>query len=373
MTDRAELISVKLERFKAAFKPQPVEIRKMTVLIGRNSSGKSTLLEALQWVDATLRRDAVEACRRYFGVHDLLNLRSQALPAYFVIKTQWRAQGRVWDYEIRVDEDSDQITPRITIEKLASGTRAGRRVEIEAPESTDRLALWKPASDAAKDIRNYWRDAVFLRLSPNRLAQGSLAKRTSSDPLLDEEGQNLPALLNELNDDQREHLVELVSSILRDIKEISVSGSGGNRSEMVHYMLHEQMPYQGRSGRKRFPIPAWMLSEGTRRITAIMALLAHEPRPSLLCIEEIENGLDPWTVIKVLEHLTSAAERGTQVILTTHSPWLLDHVDLRDIVDVSRQQGTTTYQRFADIQEIKAYQEQVPAGTRYVQELSIRT
>ncbi len=109
-----------------------------------------------------------------------------------------------------------------------------------------------------------------------------------------------------------------------------------------------------------------MLPEGTRRITAIFALLVHEPPPSLLCIEEVENGLDPWTVVKVIDALRSAVDAGTQVIVTSHSPWLIDHVDLQDILYVERVGGTTQYRRFADEEEAKSFASEVPPGARYV-------
>jgi predicted ATPase len=111
-----------------------------------------------------------------------------------------------------------------------------------------------------------------------------------------------------------------------------------------------------------------MLSEGTRRITAIMALLVRDPAPSLLCIEEIENGLDPWTVQAVLRHLQSAATRGTQVILTTHSPWVLDYIPIDSILQVRRIEGDTRYEHFSSRPEIMAFDASVPAGTRYVNE-----
>jgi predicted ATPase len=72
------LAEVTMERFKAAFKPGPIQLQPFNVLIGRNGSGKSTRIEALQWLDTTIRRDAREASDRYFGVRDLVNLRSRA-------------------------------------------------------------------------------------------------------------------------------------------------------------------------------------------------------------------------------------------------------------------------------------------------------
>jgi predicted ATPase len=369
--NRVDLLSIDVSRFKAAYTPGSIPLSDFNVIIGRNGSGKSTLIEALQWIDSTLRRDAVEACKRYFGIHDLLNLRSQASPPYFEVKTNWRIDGKKWAYALKVQEDTDGITPSIINERLRTSRNSRAFSEIEAPESTDRLTLSRPPSNAKSAIalRDFWRHAVFLRLSPGSLAQGSLARRSTTDPLLDEEGKNLPALLNELGTEERTELIRLVTSVLADIQNVTVSGNAAGRNDIVHYVLHEKMPYQGRTGRALFPIPAWMLSEGTRRITAIFALLVHRPAPSLLCLEEVENGLDPWSVIKVLQHLQSAAAAtGTQVILTTHSPWVLDHVPLDSIIYVQRISGSSEYRRFMQMPKIAQYAADIPAGTRYTLE-----
>jgi len=382
------LSSVKLERFKAAFQPAPIELDDFNVVIGRNGSGKSTLLEALQWLDTTIRRDAREACDRYFGVRDLVNLRSQSNVAFFEITLVWDTndpQTPRLRYRVRV-QDSGENVPVIVAETLvpvdwddqpgeplistlAPGVRtvADRAVVVR---DTDRLALGiLESTDTGPligGLGRFWQDAVFLRLSPNRLAGGSRATRRSFDPLLDEEGQTLAALLHELTDDERQELADELSDILEGIKDVEVSTEGSERNQRANYSLLERMPYRGRAGRKQFPIPAWMLSEGTRRITAILALLKHDPRPSLLCIEEIENGLDPWTVREVVRHLESAADSGTQVVMTTHSPWLLDEVPLDSILQVRRIEGDTQYEHFASRAEIQEFKQSVPAGTRYV-------
>ena len=388
------LKSVRLKRFKAAFKPEPIQLRPFNIIIGRNGSGKSTLLEALQWLDTTLRHDARRASERYYGVRDLVNLRSRAAVPSFELQLGWEGhQGANWDYSVKIEDENgvarvgrEELTRRKGNGHIAStivattenGNRiigdssVGKRVEVR---DTDRLALGRVGETevdadgyAPAPLRLFWERAVFLRLSPNRLAFGSPATRKSYEPILDEEGQNLPALLNELDNDQREALIESVQEILPGIKELEVSEASGGRDSIVHYSLFETMPYRGRNGRTKFPIPAWMLSEGTRRITAILALLQRTPPPSLLCIEEVENGLDPWTVRLILEHLQEASRRGTQVVLTTHSPWLLDHVPIDTVIQVRRSQGDTVYEQFATRDEIMAYDPNVPAGTRYVNE-----
>lgn len=383
------LSEVQLERFKAAFKPAPIPLQLFNVVIGRNGSGKSTLLEALQWLDTTLRRDAREACDRYFGIHDLINLRAQSTGTpYFSLSLTWTSPDlqHPLRYKVQVEESRD--VPVITREELFTLRPSGRPLDsylstVDQGErlikgqgitfrEPDRLALGLLGSGQSgtpiSALSEFWSRAVFLRLSPNRLANGSLATRKSFEPLLDEEGQTLPALLNELTSEQRADLVRAIQEALPGIQDVRVSKAEMGRDARVNYELIEKMPYRGRSGVSKFPIPSWMLSEGTRRITAILALLAREPAPSLLCIEEIENGLDPWTVRHILLHLQSAADRGTQVILTTHSPWVLDDVPIDSILHVRRIKGDTRYEHFASRPEIRAFDPSVPAGTRYVNE-----
>jgi predicted ATPase len=395
--ERRWLSEVGIFRFKAAFEPQPIPLRLFNVVIGRNGSGKSTLLEALQWLDTTIRRDAREASDRYYGVTDLINLRSpQTRTPYFELFLTWAVDGPGNSLRYRVKVEDSEGLPSVAEEDLVElgdkgrakrtflkTAKHGERV-INVPggrpntdvgvtvREPDRLALGLLGSrlgdldPTLAFLEGFWARAVFLRLSPNRLANGSLATRKSFEPLLDEEGQTLPALLNELSADQTKDLVAAIQDMLPDIRGVEVSHSDVGRDTRVNYSLLEQMPYRGRSGRSELPIPSWMLSEGTRRITAILALLARDPAPSLLCIEEIENGLDPWTVRGILRQLQSAAERGTQVIVTTHSPWVLDDVPMDSILQVRRLKGDTRYEHFASLPEIRDFDPSVPAGTRYV-------
>lgn len=381
------LREVSLHRFKAAFEPPAVKLDPVTLLIGRNGSGKSTVLEALQWIDATVRRDAREACQRYRGMLDLVNLRSQVKVPYFAVGLEWedREESNVrYKYFVKV-EATRENTPSIVQEELTVKrgdssedlivtTSRGRQLTAEGliVREADRLALGLLGSIRSREdtssarLQDWWARAVFLRLSPSRLAESAPAQRSSFDPILDEEGHNLPTLLNDLDNEQREALVRAIQEVLPGMRDVQVSSEGSERNQRANYSLLERMPYRGRAGRYQFPIPAWMLSEGTRRLTAIFGLLVHEPAPSLLCIEEVENGLDPWTVQAVLAHLTDASDIGTQVLLTTHSPWLLDHVPLGSVQFVRREEGNTVYTPFLDVEGVSEFDPSLPAGTRYV-------
>ena len=133
-------------------------------------------------------------------------------------------------------------------------------------------------------------------------------------------------------------------------------------------MIHEhertdRLPL--RRGSSVHAIPAWLLSEGTRRITALFALLESTPPPSLIAVEEIENGLDPWTLQFILRALREAAADGVQILLTTHSPYLLDQVDPDEVIYVSREKGETVYTHADAYEDVKKYMGVVPTGAMY--------
>ena len=116
-----------------------------------------------------------------------------------------------------------------------------------------------------------------------------------------------------------------------------------------------------------FKLPGWLLSTGTLRILALLAVLRHPTPPPLLVIEEIENGLDPRTISLVVEEIRSAVESGTtQVILTTHSPYLLDLLTLSHIVVVERdEEGSPVFTRPSDNAALQDWARKFTPGQLY--------
>src|SRR5258707_1241932 len=95
-----------------------------------------------------------------------------------------------------------------------------------------------------------------------------------------------------------------------------------------------------------YKVPGLLLSTGTLRVLALLACLRHPQPPPLLVVEEIENGLDPRTLHLLVEEIRASITMGTpQVVLTTHSPSLLDLLDLSHIVVVEREDGEPRFKR----------------------------
>jgi predicted ATPase len=235
--------------------------------------------------------------------------------------------------------------------KGANPERNGNRLAVRSL-SQERRAL--------RALAAFIEGMVVLRLSPTMMRFESPLERAEGR-LLDEEGTLLPSLLSSFSADQRRSVREGVARVLPGVGDLKVEKTDRAHGYVV---ASEQMKWMG--GSRRIDLPSWMLSEGTRRITALFALLAARPRPSLLIIEEIENGLDPWTLELVFQALRDAAAEGTQVIVTTHSPFLLDHVRVEEVVHVQRIKGDSTYTAIRDYSDVVQFADAVAPGAMYI-------
>jgi len=116
-----------------------------------------------------------------------------------------------------------------------------------------------------------------------------------------------------------------------------------------------------------FKVPGWLLSTGTLRVLALLAVLGNPNPPSLVVIEELENGLDPRTIHLLIEEIMNATESGrTQVIATTHSPYLLDLLPLSTVLFVERPDGgEPVFSRPVDEESKRKWAEQFGPGQLY--------
>jgi predicted ATPase len=95
------------------------------------------------------------------------------------------------------------------------------------------------------------------------------------------------------------------------------------------------------------PMPARVISEGTLRVLGLLAMSGAKEPPALIGFEEPENGVHPRRIRDIAKILTSRAESGdTQLIITTHSPILPDHLPDRDLFVCRKTNGVTSIDPF---------------------------
>jgi len=108
----------------------------------------------------------------------------------------------------------------------------------------------------------------------------------------------------------------------------------------------EKVRLEWRQKGSDFPFQAAQLSDGTLRFICLTTALLQPRPPAAVVIDEPELGLHP-VAISLLADLIQSASQRTQLIVSTQSPTLLDHLDPADIVVVSRSEGRSTFERLA--------------------------
>ena len=370
------LTRAKLDGFKAVKTSGFVDLKPLTLFIGRNGSGKSSFVEALQWLQDAFFSGLLDATESRFRSYiHLRNRRSNSTTIHLEFDSRG---GKSLYFEVKVRKAAGPTQRPIVVDE---SLRLGRKKKIistnkglkgpvwrrvidgSRERDADRLAVYTASVNAHPAIRaisDFLRGMVVLRLSPTSMRfESSLEQRRGAK--LDEEGTGLPALLHSLDRDQREWVRQKVSAVITGLQNVRVTPTGSSRG---YVSATERIIWRG--GSRQLEIPAWMLSEGTRRMTALFVLLAVRPRPSLLVIEEIENGLDPWTLEHVFSELRDASSHGTQVIVTTHSPFLLDHVAVDEVVHVRRERGDSRYTAIREYGDVVEYEGSVAPGVMYI-------
>ena len=105
---------------------------------------------------------------------------------------------------------------------------------------------------------------------------------------------------------------------------------------------------------KRNYIPAYLISDGTINITAIILALFFEKKPFVI-IEEPERNIHPYLISKIVEMMKDASKLK-QILVTTHNPEFVKYAGLENILLVSRDNdGFSTIIRPSDKDEIKTF------------------
>ncbi|WP_437729381.1 AAA family ATPase [Sorangium sp. So ce861] len=124
-----------------------------------------------------------------------------------------------------------------------------------------------------------------------------------------------------------------LSRIVGDVDDYRVVHAGG-------YSIPEFRHGVDALGKERW-LGAAQESDGTLRIAAILTALFQEPPLSLIGVEEPELAVHPGALPVLFDFMSEASFRS-QILLTTHSPDLLDMLPVDSLRVVERRGGATT-------------------------------
>jgi predicted ATPase len=150
------------------------------------------------------------------------------------------------------------------------------------------------------------------------------------------DGSNATSVLQEIERQEPtdlERIGQILASIVPNTKRVRIKKHGKKLS--LEFT-------QEWGDRKRLNFEAFSMSDGTLRALGLLAAVYQRPTPSLMVIEEPEATIHPGALGAVLDLLRHAC-RKMQVLITTHSPEVLDAKWIQDkhLRIVSWEEGAT--------------------------------
>lgn len=350
-----------------------LELGQRNVLVGANMAGKSNVIDLLRFVhDTAFPRQqgtpALSSAVFLRGGFDELSWKGggeQTVSIELSGTTTAHGPEWPWDYEIslqgglrgnfrvaaerlqirlRDDIPPDNLIESIGGERFLCNVQHQRLTSVSEPyRSALELEFpdW-PGNFLRKTIAG-WR---FYEIVPPLMR---LANSTAAVEFLQERGENFSQWLHMLQTRHYDHSFSRIQQVLRDALP-QVSGLFTSPTQQTTVTLGSREKHLKR------PVTLEQMSAGELSFIAFLSLIFAPPEHagSLYCIEDLENYLHPRLIETLLEVLRQSQEewerkhQAAQIIMTTHSPLVVDRTSLDEIIFVEKQEGATVCNRPAD-------------------------
>jgi predicted ATPase len=331
--------SLAVKNFRAIAEAELGLVPGLNVLIGPNGSGKSSLVEALRFLHEAVVTDPTKALARWRG---WFSVRHRAagpeIPVELTLLMREHRTSMSASYGLKLLQAKNGVDVRVEFEYLARKTSAG------AGAKRDLLKAVRGRGEVRDEVTKKW---VAFELPDNDLALRYHADRVRHKHIIPfaEDISSwrfvnpVPALMRPptplgvdaaWQETGTAVALQLARATKAELGEVSrrlshlVDGADGLEARLSSEGALMELKEQVHKGL----FPSWTLSDGTLRILAILTALHVGAPPALLCVEEPENSLHPSVIDALLTEFRDASDRGTQVIITSHSPYLLNRVNL---------------------------------------------
>ena len=369
---RPAITQLTLKRFRS-IPSERISFDNPTIFVGRNGSGKSIVVSAFSFLAETMSAPLQAVFDRAGGISVVRNRTSgRSYPPNLGIRVDF---GRItkdvdsawYAFEVRALPDYGFAVLREQggVTDPDGGlwwfNRAGsKRLMSNVPGITPIL---DPASLALPLIGGQEKFAPILRtlaamrvysIEPSKVRE---MQEPDSGSALRTDGANVTSVLREIERHSKEdfdRISHILTTIVPNTKRVRVKKHG--KSLSLEFT-------QEWGDKKKLNFEGFSMSDGTLRAIGLLAAIFQHPSPSLIAIEEPEATIHPGALDAILD-LLRRASRQMQVVITTHSPELLDakwiadeHLRIVNWVD-----GATRVSELADMTKLALRRHLMGAG-----------
>lgn len=366
-----------------------IELGPLTVLVGPNASGKSNIVDVLRFVADALRMDLDAAITTRHGIGAIRRW-SKWRPYDVTIGLRVEGAESSLEYEFvlgsgpggecKVKREHGTVELKGLVDKqfkfdIKEGKLVEPAVQRRRPEQIslfmeDMPPKFEETDLALRFIRNilpglivgregriarrievrrrltslygFLRSMLFYHMFPNVIQE---PQKPAEPYPLKEHGENLASVLREMRRGKSEFFIDLCTALgkvvpgVRDVKVVPVGGY------LVGKLEHTRA--EGKGGGAWFDL--FQESDGTLRLLGLLVALFQDPPPSFIAIEEPELTIHPGA-LPVLADLLQEATQRTQILITTHSPDLIDRLPVESLRAVDATGGFATVSMVSDQQ-----------------------
>ncbi|MGA2262679.1 MAG: AAA family ATPase [Acidobacteriota bacterium] len=355
----------RIQNYKA-LRDVTLELTPLHILIGPNDSGKTSILEAIAALCRSVDHHLVKAFTGSWTGVELVWNGNRDLAISFAAQVEdnnaesfeyrlscrFPARGRA---PVVQEEGIEAIqeAPALNFQNPGYGRSMVMGIATEGSSAPDDHTSW------ARRIHDSFAGIHYYCWSPRFLAL-PVAPDSRRRFRMESSGFGLALCLDDILGYDRDRFSSLerrFKEIFPQIKSIKLMPEAAFRSPVD---APEQIPMlenaEGKGIYFQFsgvdqPIPASQASDGTLLVLAYLTILYLPEPPRVVLVEEPENGIHPkrlQDVLKVLRELVQEQTR-TQVILTTHSPYVLDLFKPEEVTLCQRtQDGSVTLRRLSE-------------------------
>jgi len=333
----------------------------LNVLIGPNASGKSNVVKALEFVSRFIR-EGINAINNLFRERDFASI-------------TFLGQGGNIKFELKFD--GAKYALQMSLGSLREEVYSNEKLIFRRDSLPEREQLsYLTTNNAWKSVSSYQHQTIVGKISIPLL---QIAKLDGCADL-----RNIVKVLSSIYTYSFDPEVIRSKSPIRAIPRLGRRGSNLARV-VLHYYLENRALFNELEDVFKMLIPdvkeivpvlredyVWIafrekysdmlidpefLSDGSLRILALLVSLFDES--SVVAYEEPENFVHPHLLESIVDIMKKF---GKIVIITTHSPYLLDYVEPKDVILVTKINGETKLRRLVDTDEINVVKKYLEEG-----------
>ncbi len=351
---------------------QGLKLGPVNLLIGPNAAGKSNVVDALRLLAEAIRSDLETAVTRRGGLESVrFRGASEGEEVtisidYFVPDPSAPHSRSDMRYSLTIAQEPESGRPAVAREELRvkvrrnePGTqrlwfrsqwgkgRALRDVKTDQREAFDTgdpgiLALkalgFLATFPRIRALREFIEGWQFLSVDLGAIRQPRRDERATR---LDGKAANLANVLRTMRSFNASGLERILDNLRYLLTHVSDVVTDVEHGRVLLYLVEQ--PF-GSS------FDVQVISDGTLRLLALLTALETMPEHGLLCVEEPEHGLHPLVFGPLLDIMREycPTDGSRQVLLTTHSPDLVDAARPEEVIVVERnEEGASEFEHLS--------------------------